>query len=63
MPSWSSEATARSTKRSTVVTYLRDLPSLTLRSDGPMGVQADGEYLGRDTVTITSVPDALSVLR
>lgn len=46
------------------VTYLRDLPSLTLRSDGPMGIQADGEYLGRrDSVTITSVPDALSILR
>jgi diacylglycerol kinase family enzyme len=40
-----------------------DLPWLRVTSDTPVACQIDGDYVGlRDTMTFTSVPDALGVL-
>jgi diacylglycerol kinase family enzyme len=45
------------------VMYLNDQPRVSIRSDVPMPVQADGEYLGeRRHVEVEWVPEALSVL-
>ena len=44
------------------VLYGHAASSLVMRGDGPMPVQADGEYMGtRDEVVVESVPDAISV--
>jgi diacylglycerol kinase family enzyme len=44
-------------------TYLRSQARLAIRTDVPMPVQADGEYIGqRWNVMIEFVPDALSIL-
>jgi diacylglycerol kinase family enzyme len=46
------------------VTYLRELSAIEIWCDQPMGVQADGEYLGeRVSVEVAAAPDALSVIR
>lgn len=40
-----------------------DVPSLTVRSARPIGLQVDGDYLGKRTeVVFSSVPDAIRVL-
>ncbi|MFI5509630.1 diacylglycerol/lipid kinase family protein [Mycobacterium sp. NPDC051804] len=40
-----------------------DLPQLRVTSDTPVACQIDGDYVGlRDTMTFTSVPDALAVV-
>jgi diacylglycerol kinase family enzyme len=40
-----------------------DLPSLTVRSDEPLPVQIDGDYVGlREKIAFTSVPAAVSVV-
>lgn len=45
------------------VTYLHDLPSLTLHADRLLPLMVDGDYAGEHrSVTFTSVPDALQVL-
>jgi diacylglycerol kinase family enzyme len=45
------------------VLTLRDLPGLTLRSDRPIALQVDGEYMGEDEcVSFRSVPRALRVV-
>jgi diacylglycerol kinase family enzyme len=45
------------------VLSLHDLPGLTLRSDRPIALQVDGEYMGeRECVSFRSVPRALRVI-
>jgi diacylglycerol kinase family enzyme len=45
------------------VMYLNDQPRVSIRSDVPMPVQADGEYVGeRRHIEVEWVPEALSVL-
>jgi len=45
------------------VVSVEDRPRFEIRTDEPLPVQADGEYLGqRDHVVVESIPDALSVL-
>ena len=45
------------------VLSLHDLPSLTLRSDRPIALQVDGEYMGEhECVSFRSVPRALRVI-
>lgn len=49
--------------RSDTTDYLRDLDSVTLRSDVTLPLQVDGDYAGEHReVTLTSVPDALHLL-
>jgi diacylglycerol kinase family enzyme len=45
------------------VVYLHDQPRIGIECDGPMPVQADGEYVGeRDALILEAVPDSLSLL-
>ena len=49
--------------RSRHVLYLHDQPKIEILCDRPMPVQADGEYVGeRESLTLESVPDCLSLL-
>jgi diacylglycerol kinase family enzyme len=49
--------------RSSHVTYLKDRARILIRSDEPLPVQMDGEFLGERTrILVESVPDAVSVL-
>jgi diacylglycerol kinase family enzyme len=49
--------------RSSHVAYLKDQRRILIRSDEPLPVQMDGEFLGERTqVLVESVPEALSVL-
>ena len=45
------------------VVSLHDQPAFTLRSDRPVALQVDGEYVGEhESVTFRAVPSALRVI-
>jgi diacylglycerol kinase family enzyme len=45
------------------IVSMHDLPALTIRAGRPVGVEADGEYLGEHSVIrLSSVPEALAVI-
>jgi diacylglycerol kinase family enzyme len=45
------------------VVSLHDQPAFTLRSDGPVALQVDGEYVGEhESVTFRAVPSVLRVI-
>ena len=48
--------------KSKVLLRTDDVPTITIESSRPIGLQMDGDYIGlREKVEFTSVPDALEV--